>query len=115
MMAKEGIGSIVVPIEGSTRTNLTVVEESTGQQFRFGMISPPIKESEWQFCLHLLRQMDFDYIICTTCYLFNFFNSLFAFYRFWTKAMGSQSCPIYFSRGICSLLFIARYCTDFYK
>ena len=65
MMAKEGIGSIVVPIEGSTRTNLTVVEESTGKQFRFGMISPAIQESEWQFCLHLLRQMDFDYIIAS--------------------------------------------------
>jgi len=65
MLAKEGIGSLVVPIDGNTRTNLTVVEESTGQQFRFGMISPPIKESEWQFCLHLLRQMDFDYIIAS--------------------------------------------------
>ncbi len=65
MMAKEGIGSIVVPIEGSTRTNLTVVEESTGQQFRFGMISPAIKESEWKFCLQLLNQMDFDYIIAS--------------------------------------------------
>ena len=65
MLAQEGIGSLVVPIEGNTRNNLTVVEESTGQQFRFGMISPAIKESEWKFCLQLLNQMDFDYIIAS--------------------------------------------------
>lgn len=66
LLAKEYIGSIVVPIEGNTRTNITVVEESTGLQFRFGMISPPIKESEWQFCLQILeQQLDFDYIVAS--------------------------------------------------
>ena len=66
LLAKEGIGSVVVPIECNTRTNLTVVEESTGLQFRFGMVSPAIKESEWKFCLQLLeQQVDFDYIIAS--------------------------------------------------
>jgi 6-phosphofructokinase 2 len=66
LLAKEHLGSIVVPIEGNTRTNLTVVEESTGFQFRFGMISPPILESEWQFCLQILeQQLDFDYIVAS--------------------------------------------------
>jgi 6-phosphofructokinase 2 len=66
LLAKEYIASIIVPIEGNTRTNLTVVEESTGLQFRFGMISPPIQESEWQFCLKILeQQLDFDYIIAS--------------------------------------------------
>jgi 6-phosphofructokinase 2 len=66
LLAKEYIASIVVPIEGNTRTNLTVVEESTGLQFRFGMVSPPIQESEWQFCLKILeQQLDFDYIIAS--------------------------------------------------
>jgi 6-phosphofructokinase 2 len=66
LLAQEFIGSIAIPIEGNTRTNLTVVEESTGLQFRFGMVSPPIKESEWQFCLQILeQQIDFDYIIAS--------------------------------------------------
>ncbi len=66
LLAKEQIASIVVPIAGNTRTNLTVVEESTGFQFRFGMVSPPIQESEWQFCLQILsQQLDFDYIIAS--------------------------------------------------
>jgi 6-phosphofructokinase 2 len=66
LLAKEKIASIVVPIEGNTRTNLTVVEQSSGLQFRFGMVSPPIKESEWQFCLQILeQQLDFDYIIAS--------------------------------------------------
>jgi 6-phosphofructokinase 2 len=66
LLAKEFIGSIVIPIEGNTRTNLTVVEESTGLQFRFGMVSPPVKESEWQFCLKVLeQQVGFDYLIAS--------------------------------------------------
>lgn len=66
LLAKEQIASIVVPIAGNTRTNLTVVEQSTGSQFRFGMVSPPIQESEWQFCLQILeQQLDFDYIIAS--------------------------------------------------
>lgn len=66
LLAQEFIGSIAIPIEGNTRTNLTVVEETTGLQFRFGMVSPPIKESEWQFCLQILeQQIDFDYIIAS--------------------------------------------------
>ncbi len=66
LLAKEQIASIVVPIEGNTRTNLTVVETSSGLQFRFGMVSPPIQEAEWQFCLQILaQQLDFDYIIAS--------------------------------------------------
>ncbi len=66
LLAQEFIGSIAIPIEGNTRTNLTVVEETSGLQFRFGMVSPPIKESEWQFCLQILeQQIDFDYIIAS--------------------------------------------------
>ena len=66
LLAKEGIGSVVVPIESNTRMNLTVVEQSTGLQFRFGMVSPAIKENEWKFCLQLLEQQDdLDYIIAS--------------------------------------------------
>lgn len=47
-----------VPIEGSTRENLTILEESSGRQFRFGMLGPTLKEKEWRQCLEMLEALD---------------------------------------------------------
>ena len=58
MLAAENIKSLVIPTEGFTRTNITVVDESTGLQYRFGMVSPSIKETEWQQCLTILEQQE---------------------------------------------------------
>ena len=66
MLAEENITSLVIPTEGFTRTNITVVDESTGLQYRFGMVSPSIKESEWQQCLTLLeKQEGVEYIVAS--------------------------------------------------
>jgi 6-phosphofructokinase 2 len=40
-----------IPIENLTRQNLTVLEEASGQQYRFGMPGPALKDAEWQRCL----------------------------------------------------------------
>ena len=40
-----------VPVAGRTRQHLMIYEESTGQQFRFGMPGPQLEESEWRHCL----------------------------------------------------------------
>jgi 6-phosphofructokinase 2 len=45
------------PIEGWTRESLTVYEASTGQQFRFGMPGPTVKEGEWRSCLQKVSQI----------------------------------------------------------
>jgi 6-phosphofructokinase 2 len=40
-----------IPIEGLTRQNLTVLEQSSEQQYRFGMPGPTLQDTEWQQCL----------------------------------------------------------------
>jgi 6-phosphofructokinase 2 len=58
LLDQEGIKHHPIPIEGWTRENFTIVEEATGQQFRFGMPGPPLYESEWEQCLNELLSLD---------------------------------------------------------
>jgi 6-phosphofructokinase 2 len=50
-VAAEGIESVVVPIAGDTREDVTVTETKTGRQFRFVMAGPHLAEAEWRRCL----------------------------------------------------------------
>lgn len=54
LLAEEGLDCLPVPVEGRTRENLIVLEETTGLQFRFGMPGLPLREAEWQRCLEVL-------------------------------------------------------------
>jgi 6-phosphofructokinase 2 len=54
----EGIDHHPSTIHGLTRQNFTVYEESTGQQFRFGMPGPEVKENEWNQLLEKLLAYD---------------------------------------------------------
>jgi 6-phosphofructokinase 2 len=54
LLEQEGINHQPISIEETTRENLIVLEESTGQQFRFGMPGPVLRDEEWQRCLHEL-------------------------------------------------------------
>jgi 6-phosphofructokinase 2 len=56
LMEAERIPSLVVPIEGSTRQNLTVDESSTGNQFRFVLEGAELSEDEWGTCLELVTR-----------------------------------------------------------
>jgi 6-phosphofructokinase 2 len=58
LVEQEGIGFQVVPIAGSTRENFTVYEESSGQQFRFGMPGPKMENGESKKCLEVLSAME---------------------------------------------------------
>ncbi|SHN28445.1 1-phosphofructokinase family hexose kinase [Chitinophaga sp. CF418] len=46
-----GINSIVVPLKGETRENITVTELSHNQQFRFVMPGPALDEEDVERCL----------------------------------------------------------------
>lgn len=54
LLEEERISHRPVTIEGTTRESLVVLEESTGQQFRFGMPGPVLKNEEWERCLQEL-------------------------------------------------------------
>jgi len=54
LLGQEGIDHHPTAIHGLTRLNFTVYEESTGQQFRFGMPGPEVQEKEWRQLLDTL-------------------------------------------------------------
>ena len=54
LLEQEGVELRPLPIEGMTRENLIVLEESTGQQYRFGMPGPQLQADEWERCLREL-------------------------------------------------------------
>ena len=67
LLDREGLVHHPIQIEGWTRESLTVYEESTGQQFRFGMPGPSLRSEEWKRCLTELSTLDPtpDYIVAS--------------------------------------------------
>lgn len=55
LLTAEGIAQQAVPITGDTRENFTVVDTTTGKQFRFGMPGTPLTGPEQQQILAFLR------------------------------------------------------------
>lgn len=48
---EEGVQSRTVPIAEETREDFTVLEETSGQQYRFVLPGPRLSECEWRACL----------------------------------------------------------------
>ncbi len=55
------------PIVGMIRESLVILEESTGQQYRFGMPGPEIQKNEWEPLLQKLSAMEPspDYVVAS--------------------------------------------------
>ena len=54
LLADEGVPTRLQRIAGDTRENFSVVETTTGQEFRFVLPGPTLQASEWQACLDAL-------------------------------------------------------------
>jgi 6-phosphofructokinase 2 len=66
LISNENIPSLVIPITGNTRTNVIVVDKSTQLQYRFGMVSPPVEDKDWQlFLQELEKQEGYEYVIAS--------------------------------------------------
>jgi len=52
LLEAEGLVGLAMPIEGSTRQDVTIDESSTGRQFRFVLPGPTFGEAEWRRCLN---------------------------------------------------------------
>jgi 6-phosphofructokinase 2 len=63
----EGLDHHPIPVNELTRENLTVLEQSDNQQYRFVMPGPQLQEEEWQQCLDKLLNIDPppDYIVAS--------------------------------------------------
>ena len=55
LLEKENISSIIIETTHETRENLVVLDESTNNQYRFGMPSTALLENEWQQCLKAIE------------------------------------------------------------
>ncbi len=56
LVEREGIESVTIEISEETREDFTVLEQASGQQYRFVLPGPPVKEAEWHSCLEAVRQ-----------------------------------------------------------
>lgn len=67
LLQHEGLDCRPISVDGWTRENLVVLEESSGLQFRFGMPGAPLGDNEWQNCLDALTAGDQkpDYIVAS--------------------------------------------------
>ncbi|WP_202915883.1 1-phosphofructokinase family hexose kinase [Pontibacter pamirensis] len=57
LLKEEGISFKAMKAKNWTRENLMVMEENTGNQFRFGMPGPETSEEEWKQCLNKLDEI----------------------------------------------------------
>lgn len=60
LLQEEGVRFKAMEAKNWTRENLMVMEENTGNQFRFGMPGPEISEEEWKRCLDMLEKIPED-------------------------------------------------------
>lgn len=58
LLASHGLPSRAVPVRGTTRTNLIVLEESSGLQYRFGSPGPALAEEEVEAVLEAVTSLE---------------------------------------------------------
>jgi len=66
LLAKDNIHCKVVRAETETRENFIVVEDATGDQYRFGMPGTFLEEHEWRECIRLIEEEnEIDFIVAS--------------------------------------------------
>ena len=67
LLDEEGLDHRAFPINGMIRESLVILEESTGQQYRFGMPGPKLQKKEWELLLQELAAMEPapDYLVAS--------------------------------------------------
>ena len=57
LMEQEKVSSIIIETANETRENIIVLDESSTNQYRFGMPGTELSEGEWKQCLEKLEQI----------------------------------------------------------
>ena len=66
LLEKEKIPCIIIETKHETKENFVVLEESTNNQYRFGMPNTELLESEWQQCLKAVEDIkNVEFIIAS--------------------------------------------------
>ncbi len=67
MLDEEGVKSVPVSLDGTTRQNIAVQEKKSGYQYRFALPGPKISEQDWQQCLQKTAEQgrSADYVVAS--------------------------------------------------
>ncbi len=66
LLEKENIPSVIIETANETRENIIVLDESTNNQYRFGMPGTELMENEWKQCLKEVEKIKkADFIIAS--------------------------------------------------
>ena len=65
MVEQLGLPAVRVPMAGLTRVSHVVLEESTGQEYRFTPEGSEVEEAEWRDCLDVLAIVDAPYLVAS--------------------------------------------------
>ena len=58
LLQKENVPVIIIDSKNETRENIIVVDDSTNQQYRFGMPGTELTADEWQQCLNAIEKKE---------------------------------------------------------
>lgn len=66
LLEKENIPAVIIETNNETRENIIVLDESTNNQYRFGMPGTELSEYEWKQCLWAVEKInDIEFIIAS--------------------------------------------------
>lgn len=66
LMKKEHIDSVIITAKNETRENIIVLDESSADQYRFGMPGNALIEKEWKQCLDAIENTnDVEFIVAS--------------------------------------------------
>ena len=66
LLEKESIPSVIIETANETRENIIVLDESTNNQYRFGMPGTLLQETEWKQCLSAVENInDIGFIVAS--------------------------------------------------
>ncbi len=66
LLEKEDIPVVIIETQNETRENVIILDETTNEQYRFGMPGTALAEAEWKSCLQAVEVMDdFSFIVAS--------------------------------------------------
>ena len=57
LVERERIQGVAIPVAEETREDFTVLDQKSGEQYRFVLPGSPLSETEWRACLNALETM----------------------------------------------------------
>jgi 6-phosphofructokinase 2 len=66
LLQKENVPAVIIETSNETRENIIVLDESTNNQYRFGMPGTKLSEQEWKQCLQAVEEIkEAEFIIAS--------------------------------------------------